>query len=43
MPYVETDMRKEGTIEPMTLSKWTAPIVPVIKPKGSVRINGDNQ
>ena len=32
---------QENIIEPVSNSKWSAPIVPVMKPDGSVRICGD--
>ena len=49
MPYalrekVENELnclQKENIIEPVQYSEWAAPIVPVIKPNGSVRICGD--
>ena len=31
----------EGTIEPVQFSEWAAPIVPIVKEDGSVRICGD--
>jgi hypothetical protein len=34
-------LQQEGIIEPVKYSKWAAPIVPVIKPNGSLRICGD--
>ena len=34
-------LQKEGIIEPITFSEWAAPIVPVSKQDGSVRICGD--
>ena len=34
-------MRKEGIIEPVPFSEWAAPIVPVMKQDGTVRICGD--
>ena len=34
-------LQKEGTIEPVKVSDWAAPIVPVIKRDKSVRICGD--
>lgn len=32
---------KEKVIEPVTFSDWAAPIVPVLKPDGTVRVCGD--
>lgn len=34
-------LEKEGTITPVEFSEWAAPIVPVLKPNGGVRICGD--
>lgn len=33
-------LQDEGTIEPVQFSQWAAPIVPVLKADGSVRICG---
>ena len=50
VPYVIRDMvekelrrlQEEGTIEPVEVAEWAAPIVPVLKSdKTSVRICGD--
>ena len=41
---VETELlrlEKEGIISPVKFSKWAAPIVPVVKKNGTVRICGD--
>ncbi|XP_033637865.1 uncharacterized protein K02A2.6-like [Asterias rubens] len=34
-------LQKSGVIEPVTFSRWAAPIVPVIKENGQIRICGD--
>ena len=34
-------MQKEGIIQPVQFSDWAAPIVPVVKQDGSVRVCGD--
>jgi len=34
-------LEKAGVIEPIQFLDWAAPIVPVVKPNGSVRICGD--
>ena len=34
-------MEREGIISPVEFSEWVAPIVPVAKPNGTVRICGD--
>jgi len=34
-------LERQGTISPITHSDWAAPIVPVLKQNGDVRICGD--
>jgi hypothetical protein len=34
-------LEQQGVIEPIKFSDWAAPIVPVIKSDGSIRICGD--
>ena len=34
-------LQEQGIIEPVQFSEWAAPIVPVVKSDGSVRICGD--
>ena len=34
-------LESEGTISPVQFSKWAAPIVPVMKQNGTVRLCGD--
>ena len=34
-------LEQQGVIEPVTFSEWAAPIVPVLKKNGTVRICGD--
>lgn len=34
-------LEKAGIIKPVEFSDWAAPIVPVVKPDGSVRLCGD--
>ena len=34
-------LEQDGVIEPVTFSEWAAPIVPVLKKDGTVRICGD--
>ena len=41
---IEAELKRlqdEGTIEPLQFSEWAAPIVPILKPDGSIRICGD--
>ena len=38
---VEQELRRQGVIEPVETSEWAAPIVPVLKPDGTVQICGD--
>ena len=38
---VDKDLKKEGVIQPITHSDWAAPVVPVVKHDGSVRLCGD--
>ncbi|KAG8173933.1 hypothetical protein JTE90_006023 [Oedothorax gibbosus] len=35
------DLKKLGLIEPVETSDWATPIVPIVKPDGSIRICGD--
>ena len=46
MPYalnvkVETELRKNGVIRHVEFAQWAAPIVPIVKADGSIRICGD--
>ena len=36
-----TDFLKEDIIEPIEISGWAAPVVPVLKGDGSIRLCGD--
>ncbi len=36
-------IQEEGTLEPVRFSNWAAPVVPILKPDGSVRICEDSQ
>ena len=38
---IEKDLERLGVVEPIRHSEWAAPIVPVPKADGSVRICGD--
>ena len=41
---VEAELERlveEGIVEPVTFSEWAAPIIPVMKGDGSIRICGD--
>jgi len=35
-------LERQKVIEPVKMSEWAAPIVPVMKPDGSIRICSDN-
>ncbi len=37
----QEQLERDGVIEPVAFSAWAAPIVPVVKPDGSIRICGD--
>ena len=42
--HVEQELKRlqqEGTIEPVRFSEWAAPIVPILKPDGTLRLCGD--
>ena len=34
-------LEKEGILEPVTHSEWAAPVIPIVKQNGSVRLHGD--
>ena len=43
-PKIEKELERlerQGTIEPVQYSEWATPVVPIMKPDGSVRLCGD--
>ena len=43
-PKIETELQRQvdlGILEKVDISEWAAPIVPVMKPSGEIRLCGD--
>ena len=41
MRFEQNQLQAAGVIKPVKISEWAAPIIPVVKPDGSISTCGD--